>query len=104
MKGAAIQMRNMEAQITKMHARAAEIKRRADRTRTKIFGTVSAALAVCLVFVVHQLQRMGHGIMAGQNTGSSMLSDSVGGYVLIAVIAFIAGTAITAVIIRHRKK
>ncbi len=97
-------MREMEEKITKMHARAAEIKRHADRTRTKIFGTVSAVLAVCLVFVVHQLQRMGHGIMAGQNTGSSMLSDSVGGYVLIAVIAFILGTVITTLIIKYRGK
>jgi len=28
----------------------------------------------------------------------------VGGYVLVAVLAFIAGTAITAVIFRHRNK
>ncbi|MBR6444685.1 MAG: hypothetical protein IKS63_04585 [Firmicutes bacterium] len=97
-------MRNADERITKMHARAAELRRHADRTRSKIFGSISAALAVCLVFVVHQIQSAGHGIMAGQNTGSSMLSDSAGGYVLIAVIAFVAGTVITALIIKHRKR
>ena len=40
----------------------------------------------------------------GQFTGASMLSESAGGYVLIAVIAFFAGVIITAVLLRSRRK
>jgi len=97
-------MRSAEERLAKMHERAAEIKRREDRTRLRILGSLSAALMVCLVFCMQQLQSMHHGILSGENTGSSLLDDSVGGYVLAAVIAFIVGVAVTAVIFRHRNK
>ena len=103
-KGTIIPMRNREERITRMHARAAEIERKANRRRTGILGTVSGALMVCLLLVMQQLRHMHHGILSEQNTGSSLLADSVGGYVLIAVIAFALGTTITALIINYRKK
>ena len=103
-KGTIIPMRNREERITRMHARAAEIERKANRRRSGILGAASGALMVCLLIVVQHLRHMHHGILSEQNTGSSLLADSVGGYVLIAVIAFVLGTTITALIINYRKK
>ena len=97
-------MRNADERITKMHARAAELRRHADRTRARIFGSISAALAVCLVFAVHQIQSAGHGIIDWQGAGSSLLSDSAGGYVLVAVLTFVAGVVITALIYKYRNR
>ena len=97
-------MRSTEERLTRMHERAAAIKRQEDRSRLQILGSLSAGLMICLVIAVQQLQSMHHGILSGQSTGSSLLDDSAGGYVLAAVIAFIAGVAITAVIYKYRNK
>ena len=97
-------MRSTEDRLTRMHERAAAIKRQEDRSRLRILGSLSAGLMVCLVVCIQQLQSMHHGILSGQSTGSSLLDDSAGGYVLAAVIAFIAGVAITAAIYKYRNK
>lgn len=97
-------MRSAEERLARMHERAAEIKRREDKVRLRVLGSLSAALMVCLVICMQQLQSMHHGILSSENTGSSLLDDSAGGYVLAAVVAFIAGVAITAVIFRYRNK
>ena len=85
-----------------MHQRAAEIKRQEDKSRLRVLGSLSCGLLICLVVAVQQLQTMHHELLTGQSTGSSLLSDSVGGYVLAAVIAFIGGVAVTAAIYKYR--
>ena len=97
-------MRSAEERLARMHERAAAIKRQGDMSRLRILGSLSAALTVCLVICMQQLQSMQNGILAGQSTGSSLLDDSTGGYVLAAVIAFITGVAITTVIFRCRNR
>ena len=97
-------MRSTEDRLARMHERAAAIKRQEDRSRLRILGSLSAGLTVCLVIVMQQLQSMHHEIYEGQTTGTSLLDDSAGGYVLAAVLAFIAGSVITAMIFRYRKK
>ena len=59
---------------------------------------------VFLVVVMQQMDSMHHEILTGQNTGSSLLGEDTGGYVLAAVIAFIAGVIITAIIYKNRDK
>ena len=95
-------MRSAEERLVRMHERAAAIKKKEDKSRLRILGSLSAGLMICLVVVTQQLQSMHHAIYTGHAAGTSLLDDSVGGYVLAAVIAFIAGVAITAVIYRYR--
>ena len=97
-------MRSAEERLARMHERAAVIKKQEDKSRLRILGSLSAGLMICLVFVTQQLQSMHQEIYTGQAAGTSLLDDSVGGYVLAAVIAFIAGVVITAVIYRYRNK
>lgn len=97
-------MRSAEERLARMHERAAAIKKKEDKSRLRILGSLSAGLMICLVVVTQQLQSMQHETHAGQAAGTSLLDDSVGGYVLAAVIAFIAGVAITAVIFRYRNR
>ena len=96
-------MRNTQERISEMHERAREIRRKRDRLRTAAAGTVSGLLTVCLVFVLHRMEHLNHAILNEDSTGSSLLSDSAGGYVLIAVLAFAVGVIITAVIYKNRK-
>ena len=95
-------MRTTEEQLNRMHQRAAEIKREEDKSRLRALGSLSAGLMVCLIVVLQQLQSLHHGILTGQGTGSSLLDDNAGGYVLAGVIAFIAGVVVTAVIYKWR--
>lgn len=97
-------MRTAEEQLRRMHMRAAEIKRQEDRSRLRALGSLSGVLLVCLIAVLQQLQSLHHEILTGQSTGSSLLDESAGGYVLAAVIAFLAGVIITAVIYKHRNR
>ena len=97
-------MRNEEERLMKMHERAAELKRRKDLAGIRVMGAVSACLTVCLVIMIQQMQSLHHGILSTQIAGSSLLSDSVGGYVLVAVIAFFTGVIITVFIRKNRKK
>lgn len=97
-------MRTAEEQLRRMHMRAAEIKRQEDRSRLRALGSLSGMLLVCLVVVMQQLQSLHHEILTGQSTGSSLLDESAGGYVLAAVIAFLAGVIITAVIYKKRNR
>ena len=59
---------------------------------------------VCLIVALQQIDSMHQEILIGQSTGSSMLSDSAGAYVLIAAIAFIAGAIIAALVVKYRKR
>lgn len=97
-------MRTTEEKLTRMHRRAAEIRRKEDRSRLRVWGTLSGGLMFCLVVAVHRLGSMHHEMLTGQSTGSSLLDDSAGGYVLAAVIAFVAGVIITAAIYRNRNR
>ena len=97
-------MRTAEEQLNRMHQRAAEIKREEDKSRLRALGSLSGGLLVCLVVVLQQLQSLHHAILTGQSTGSSLLDDYAGGYVLAGVIAFIAGVVITAVIYKYRDR
>ena len=45
-----------------------------------------------------------HSQMETDMQGSSLLSESAGGYVLAAVLAFFAGVIITVLIVRKRNK
>ena len=96
-------MRDREERLVRMHQRAAEIKRQEDMSRLRVLGSLSGGLLVCLVVVLQQLQNLHHGVMIDQSTGSSLLDDSVGGYVLAAIIAFFAGVIITVVICKYRR-
>jgi hypothetical protein len=95
-------MRDTEERLVRMHQRAAEIKRQEDMSRLRVLGSLSGGLLVCLVVVLQQLQNLHHGVMIDQSTGSSLLDDSVGGYVLAAIISFFAGVIITVVIYKYR--
>ena len=95
-------MRNTDERLVRMHKRAAEIKRQDDKSRLRILGSLSAVLWICLVAVIQQVQTMRHEILTSHSTGSSLLSEDVGGYVLAAVVSFTAGVIITVIIYKYR--
>jgi hypothetical protein len=84
--------------------RAGELKKQRERRKLAITGGASCFLAVLLIAVLVRTDKIYQSIAGSGFAGSSLLSDSAGGYVLAAVIAFSVGVIITAVIYKSRKK
>ncbi|MDO4869120.1 MAG: hypothetical protein Q4A65_02335 [Bacillota bacterium] len=97
-------MRTAEERIAVLHKRTKELKRERDRIVTNIWGSFAIILFFALIGANLKLGERQHSIMGEQFAGSSLISENAGGQVLIAVISFMAGVIITAMIIRTRGK
>ena len=95
-------MRTDQERILLMHKRAEELRRQAERRKMRLLCATCAALFVCLIGVTMMLSGFGHEIMSGTATATSLLADSVGGYVLVAVLAFMTGVLVTVILMRRR--
>ena len=97
-------MRTSEERIEQLHRRAHALEGQKTRRQLVSLGSVSVLFAVILTTMIVQADSMSHSITNGQLTGSSLLGDSAGGYVLAAVVAFFVGVVLTAVIFRYRRR
>ena len=95
-------MMKNEDKLALIHKRAHQLRHRRDGTRLWLHGGACTALVAVLVFLIG-----GTGAAAETDTlftGASLLDANVGGYVITAIAAFMAGTFITAVLIKHERK
>lgn len=97
-------MRTQDERILKLHNRAKELKKQKEMRGLAISGSVSVFFAVLLVAVMLRTDSIYQSIAGSGFTGSSLLSENAGGYVLAAVAAFFIGVIITAIIYKCRKK
>ena len=97
-------MRTTEERIASLHSRAGTIKRRREKRVLTALGSLSVLTVCLLIAIVIHADGLFHGVMSSQFTGSSLLSDGAGGYVLAALTAFFAGVIITAVIYKLRNR
>lgn len=97
-------MKTAQERVAALHARAAQLRRRREDAALGRLGAVCGMLAVCLTGMTFSMSRAHAGILPGQYMGATMLFESAGGYVLVAVIAFAVGVGIAAALIYRRKK
>ena len=97
-------MKTTEQRIAVLHLRTRQLRRR--REKTVLSGL--ALLSLLLFVFLTRLSAVPAGIYSGSTgdsfTGASLLDESIGGYVMTAVLAFMTGVFITAAIIRHRNR
>ena len=86
-----------EERVRSLHMRMKIRRRRQEQKRTAVLGGICALLAACLALLV-RISSARMGMPPGLLTGSSMLFEDAGGYVLIAVIAFMTGVVITVIL------
>ena len=98
------QMRTTEERIELLHRRTREMERQRSNRQVAGFGGASALLALLLIAVMIQTIGLTPSGTDDSFTGSSLLGESAGGYVLAAVIAFFVGVIVTAVCYRMRHK
>lgn len=93
-----------EERLHALHARAAALRRKRERRKTGAVGASCIALAVCLVSMIYRSGGIHSCGAPGLYSGSTLLFEGAGPYVLIAITAFMAGVIVAVVLIRNRKK
>ena len=96
-------MDTLDARVRRVRVRQAELLRRRERAQSAGLLAASALLLGTLVLTIGQLVTP-HQVADTDLMASSMLETSTGGYVLVAVLAFMAGVAITAACIYARRR
>jgi hypothetical protein len=101
-------MHTTEQRIEAMHKRAAQIKREKHARAVKIIQTASFtacfALTVAFAVIVNTLNgRTGAGFSPDEGSASIFAGSGALGYIVVAVIAFSLGAAVTVFCFRLRK-
>lgn len=103
-------MRTDEERINRMHARAAQLNRQKRTNKVKLMqaagAVVSFAAVIMLAIFVPQSEDLDSGSQTGQTGGmhASIFGDSAAlGYIVVAIIAFLLGIAVTIFCFRLRK-
>ena len=86
-----------EERIAELHRRVRERNRMRERYLTNALGTVACALFLSVLVMISE-EGTHTGALAGIYSGSTLLFGSAGAYVLTAVVAFMLGVVITALI------
>ena len=97
-------MRSNKERIRLMHQRAAGLQRKKDKSALFAAGGTSAALFALLLSLTIYLQGLTVRYTGNLFTASSLLSESAGGYVLVAVLFFMIGVLISVLLIRYQRR
>ena len=97
-------MKTIEERRIQLHERAKQLEQH--RARSALVGYASAAvcLLISLVTAVGYYSGFNRALSIDGFYGSSLLDESAGGYVLTAVISFVAAVIITVILIRRKDK
>lgn len=97
-------MKSQEERLRQLHARAAELTEQKERRTLNALRAVSVFLFVCLAGVISVFGGLQNTAGPESYAGSSLLDSSVGGYVLVAVLAFAAAVVITVLCMKNKNK
>ena len=97
-------MNREEELLRKVHKRAEELREKREKRMTAALFTGGGILTAAAAAVVLSVSVPQHPLTESGFAGASLLSDSAGGYVLAAVLAFMAGVVVTLACVRYRQK
>ncbi|MEE3466808.1 MAG: hypothetical protein VZQ83_00050 [Eubacterium sp.] len=91
-----------EERVARLHQKMRVRRQMKERRKTRLYGAASCALLMCLVALVVLQGGVHQGTTASLYAGATMLFEDVGGYVLLAIVAFMAGVCVTVVCMRMK--
>ena len=92
-----------EAVLQEVLKRSTALDRKRERVRIRLLSGAVVLLLACLTGVVALFPGTGAAHSSESVYGAFLLSTETGGYILVAVIAFVAGVVLTALMMRHRR-
>lgn len=93
-------MRKFRERLMLLHRRAGRLEKRRIRFFTNLWACSISILMVAILNLWMKVDQRGHAVLAHGPEGSSLLSDDVGGYVLVGTLAFMIGTVLAVIFIR----
>ena len=97
-------MMTAEERVSVLHARMASLQRRREIQRITALSAANAVLCLCLIVLVFGFGGTHPGRTAEMYSGAMMLYENAGPYVMVALIAFMAGVVISVILLRGRKQ
>lgn len=97
-------MRSQQERLEQLHIRAAELKKQKERRTMNALKAVAVVLLICLAGVMSVFGGLQNTARPENYAGSSLLDSSVGGYVLVAVLAFAAAVVITVICMKRKDR
>ena len=90
-----------EERVAVLHQKMEARRRMKERRKTGLLGAMSCVLITCLVALIG-IQGGAHqgATTASLYSGATMLFEDVGGYVLLAIVAFMAGACLAVLCMR----
>ena len=92
-------MRSDAERVRLLHQKARHLK---DQQIMRIWGTLASGLLVFLIAVIAMIDVPFQSLADSGFTASSLLGESAGGYVLVAVISFVAAVVITVYCLKRK--
>ena len=92
-----------EERVTALHERMDALRNRRERRKTAAIGAAGAVLSICLFLIIFVGGGTHAGGSAGIYSGATILFEGAGGYVLAAVLAFMAGVVVTVMILKKKQ-
>ena len=96
-------MRTDEERLSELHDRIKARRRMLERRKTSVIGAACTAITACLLLLIFGEGKAHNAGVVGIYTGATMLFEGAGAYVLVAVLAFMIGTAVTLICLRRQK-
>ena len=91
-------LKTSKERVAILHQKMRRLQRKREKRALYAAGGICSLLTVFLITLIRSLSFPAAGTSEILYTGSSLLDDGAGGYVLTALIAFMAGVVITVII------
>ena len=95
---------SLEESLNQVRSRSDDIVRRREKGKAVLLTASAAVLSVLLFAALGYISGRTKPMIGESVYGSYMLSDSAGGYVLVAVIAFSLGVLLAVAVRNYRKR
>ena len=93
-----------QERLSSLHERMERLHKKRERRKTAVIGAAGVILGVCLFILIFIEGASGFSYTPGPYSGSMLLFENAGGYVLVALLSFLAAVVVTILCIRWKKK
>lgn len=97
-------MRTAEEMVLAVHQRIDVLQRKRENRRTVTAGLGCLSLTGIMLILIVRFSGTKHKILTVDYSGASLLADDAGGYVLVALVSFMAGAAVALFLRARRNK